>query len=83
MMTVTWWMWLIAGVLLAGMTVFLAFLSLSAGSAYGSNYHSLSPRQRVMGRSLYLGSLIASLACGVGGMIAIFLAAKMLFAAVA
>ena len=82
-MTITWWMWLIAGVLLAGMAVFLAFLSLSAGSAYGANYHSLSPRQRVMGRLLYLGSLIASLICGVGGMIAVFVAARMLFAAVA
>ena len=82
-MTVTWWMWLIAGALLAGMAVFLAFLSLSAGSAYGSNYHSLSPRQRVMGRLLYLGSLFASLVCGASGIIAVFLAARMLFAGAA
>jgi len=79
-MTVTWWMWLIAGVLLGGMAVFLAFLSLSAGSAYGANYHSLSPQQRVMGRLLYLGSLMASLVCGGSGLIAIFLAGRMLFA---
>jgi len=79
-MTVTWWMWLIAGIFLAGMAVFLAFLSLSAGSAYGANYHSLSSRQRVMGRLLYLGSLIASLVCGGSGLIAMFLAGRMLFA---
>ena len=47
-------MWLVAGLLLAGMAAFLAFLSLSAGSAYGSNYHSLSPRQRAMGRLLLI-----------------------------
>ena len=40
-MTITWWMWLIAGVLLAGMAASLAFLSLSAGSAYGANYERL------------------------------------------
>jgi hypothetical protein len=74
-------MWLIAGMLLAGMTAFFAFLSLSAGSAYGANYHSLSPRQRVMGRLLYLGSLVTSLVCGASGAIAVFLAARLLFAA--
>ena len=82
-MTITWWIWLIAGMLLAGMAVFLAFLSLSAGSAYGANYHSLTPRQRVMGRLLYLGSLIASLVCGASGMVAVFMAARMLFAGIA
>jgi len=82
-MTITWWMWLIAGLVLAGMTAFLAFLSLSAGSAYGSNYHSLSPRQRAMGRLLYLGSLFAALACGIGGVLAVVQAARMLFAAAA
>jgi hypothetical protein len=82
-MTMTWWMWLIAGLLLAGMSAFLAFLSLSAGSAYGSNYHSLSPRQRAMGRLLYLGSLFAALVCGIAGVLAVFLSARMLFAATA
>lgn len=78
-MTITWWMWLIAGLLMAGMTGFLAFLSLSAGSAYGSNYHSLSPRQRAMGRLLYLGSLIAALICAASGILAMYLAARGLF----
>jgi len=81
-MTIPWWLWLIAGVLLAGMAAVLAFLSLSAGTAYGANYHSLSPRQRTMGRLLYLGSLLASLACGAGGLIAVFLAGRLLLAGV-
>jgi hypothetical protein len=76
-------MWLIAGMLLGGMAAFCAFLSLSAGSAYGSNYHSLSPRQRVMGRLLYLGSLVMSLVCAASGAIAVFLAARLLFGGVA
>ena len=78
-MTISWWLWLIIGVLLAGMSAFLAFLSLSAGSAYGSNYHSLSPRQRVMGRLLYLGSLVAALICGASGLIAVLLSMRLLF----
>lgn len=75
-MAMTWWLWLIVAILLAGMGAFLAFLSLSAGSAYGANYHSLSPRQRIMGRLLYLGSLAGCLACAAGGMIAVLLAVK-------
>lgn len=78
-MILPWWLWLIAGVLLAGMSAFMAFLSLSAGSAYGANYHSLSSRQRVMGRTLYLGSLVAALVCGAGGMVAVFLSLRLLF----
>ena len=75
-MAMTWWLWLIVAVVLAGSTAFFAFLSLSAGSAYGANYHSLSPRQRVMGRLLYLGSLVASLACAAGAMMAALLAVR-------
>jgi hypothetical protein len=78
-MTIAWWVWLIGGILLAGMSASLAFLSLSAGSAYGSNYHSLSPRQRVMGRVLYLGSLVFALVCAASGAIAVLLAARIFF----
>jgi hypothetical protein len=79
-MTIAWWIWLVIGTFLAGTTAFLAFLSLSAGSAYGANYHSLSPRQRVMGRLLYLGSLIGSLVCAASGAIAVLLAVRAFFA---
>ena len=63
-----WWMWLIAGVLLAMASAFFAMLSLSAGTAYGTDYHTLSKAQRVMARMLYLGALIAALVCGVAGL---------------
>lgn len=76
----TWWLWLIAAVLLAGMAAFLAFLSLSAGSAYGANYHSLTRRQRAMGRLLYLGSLTAALACAATAMIAALMTVRALLA---
>lgn len=79
-MLMVWWLWLIAGIFLAGMTAFLAFLSLSAGSAYGANYHSLSSRQRVMGRLLYLGSLLGALVCAASGVLAVLLAARLFFA---
>jgi hypothetical protein len=35
-----------------------------------------------MGRLLYLGSLLASVACGAGGLIAVFLAGRLLLAGV-
>ncbi|OGT59708.1 MAG: hypothetical protein A3E01_04400 [Gammaproteobacteria bacterium RIFCSPHIGHO2_12_FULL_63_22] len=39
-----------------------AMLGLSAGTAYGTDYHVLSPRQRVMARVLGLGSMVAAVA---------------------
>jgi uncharacterized membrane protein len=60
----SWWMWLIAAVLLAMASAFCAMLSLSAGTAYGTEYHTLSQRQRVMARMLYLGALLAAIFCG-------------------
>jgi len=64
----SWWVWLIAGVLLAMASAFCAMLSLSAGTAYGTNYHTLSPPQRVMARLLTLGALVAAIFCGLAAM---------------
>ena len=64
----SWWMWLLAGVLLAMASAFFAMLSLSAGTAYGTDYHTLSAVQRVMARILYLGALVAALVCGLVGL---------------
>jgi hypothetical protein len=64
----TWWMWLIASAMLAMASAFFAMLSLSAGTAYGSNYHTLSRPQRVMARVLYLGALAAAIVCGLSGL---------------
>lgn len=59
-----WWVFAIAA-LASGMgAAAFAFLGLSAGTAYGSNYHVLSQAQRRMARLLYLGSLVAALALG-------------------
>ena len=45
-----WWVWGI-GAVVAGMASGMsAMLSLSAGTAYGRDYHSLSPAQRMMAR---------------------------------
>ena len=63
--------WLIAiGALACGMgAAAFAFLGLSAGTAYGSNYHVLSHAQRRMARMLYLGSLLAALALGLAALL--------------
>lgn len=67
-----WWAWGI-GAIAAGMACALfAMLGLSAGTAYGTEYHVLSPRQRVMAKLLGLGSVVAAVALG---MLALGLAA--------
>ena len=59
-----WWVWGI-GAIAAGMACALfAMLGLSAGTAYGTEYHALSPRQRVMAKLLGLGSVVAAVALG-------------------
>ena len=64
-MTLSWWMFLVAGVLLGIASAFFAMLSLSAGTAFATEYHVLSKRQRVMAKLLGLGAFAASAACGV------------------
>jgi uncharacterized membrane protein len=61
---ISWWMFLLAGVVLGMAGAFSAMLSLSAGTAYGTEYHNLSARQRAMARALGLGSLATAVLCG-------------------
>jgi hypothetical protein len=63
-----WWIWFLASLVLAAASAFFAMLSLSAGTAYGTDYHNLTPRQRVMARVLYLGALVLALVCGLAGL---------------
>lgn len=76
----SWWIWLIASVLLGLASGFCAMLSLSAGTAYGTDYHTLSPRQRVMARVLYLGALLVAIACALACLALAAWAAKLLLA---
>jgi hypothetical protein len=63
-MSISWWMYLLAAAVVAGGSAFFAMLGLSAGTAYGTDYHTLTPRQRAMARMLGVGSLAAALLCG-------------------
>lgn len=58
------WAWLLAALFLGASSAFLAMLGLSAGTAYGTDYHVLSPRQRAMAKLLGFGSLFGALLCG-------------------
>lgn len=59
-----WWVWGI-GAVVAGMASGMsAMLSLSVGTAYGTEYHVLSPRQRTMARMLGIGAMVAAVAFG-------------------
>jgi len=70
------WLWLALAVL-AGMAAgFFAMLGVSAGTAYGANYHSLSARQRWMGATLYRGSVLAAIGSGALAALAITLAVR-------
>ena len=67
-----WWAWGIGAIASGMASAMFAMLGLSAGTAYGTEYHVLSPRQRVMARMLGLGSMVAVVAFG---MLALGLAA--------
>ncbi|KFN42264.1 hypothetical protein [Arenimonas oryziterrae] len=69
----TWWIWLIVAAVMAMSCAFFVMLSLSSLSAYGANYHSFTPRQRFMGKALYLGSFAAAIASALAGALAVFL----------
>ena len=70
------WLWLALAVLCGGGSVFFAALGVSAGTAYGSNYHSLSTRQRWMGATLYRGSLLMAVVSGATAALALLLAVR-------
>ena len=55
-------LWAIAlgAVVLAVGAAMLAMLGLSAGTAYGRDYHDLTPRQRTMARLLSVGALLGA-----------------------
>jgi hypothetical protein len=67
-MTLAWWMFLIAAVVLGMASAFCAMLSLSAGTAFATDYHVLSKRQRVMAKLLGVFSLAAAFACGLAAL---------------
>jgi len=75
----TWWLWLILAVLMAGGCGFFLMLALSSASAYGAHFHSLTPRQRFMGNTVYIGALMLALMCAVFGCFSLFFAASPLW----
>jgi hypothetical protein len=70
-----WW-WLLLAVVAGGGAMFFAALGVSAGSAYGANYHSLTRRQKWMGATLYRGSIVLSIASAAMGALAVLLAIR-------
>lgn len=68
----TWWMWVLVATVLAMASAGFAFLALSAGTAFGTDYYTLTPRQRAMARWLARGSLTSALACGLLGFFALW-----------
>lgn len=59
-----WWAFAIAALLCGTGAALLAFLGLSAGTAYGTDYHTLSDTQRRMARMLAMGAIAGALAFG-------------------
>jgi len=58
-----WWAYAAASLVFGLGTAALGFLALSAGTAYGTEYHVLSAAQRRMARLLAAGALAGALAC--------------------
>jgi len=67
-MAISWWMYLLAGLALGAASAFCAMLGLSAGTAYSTEYHTLTSRQRAMAKMLGFGSLAAALLFGLAGL---------------
>jgi len=63
-MSFPWWAFVLAGIVLGVGSAFCAMLSLSAGTAFATEYHVLSKRQRVMAKLLGLGSFAACVVFG-------------------
>ena len=70
------WLWLALAVVAGGGSVFFAALGVSAGSAYGANYHSLTVRQRWMGATLYRGALVMAVGSAAMAALAVLLAVR-------
>jgi len=45
-----WWVWLIVAFVMAGSAAFSGMFALASGTAFGTHYHTLTPRQRWMSR---------------------------------
>lgn len=67
MFVMTWWLWALLAAAMAMAGGAFAFLALSAGTAFGTDYHVLSPRQRAMARWLTRTALLMAVLCGVVG----------------
>ena len=74
------WLWLALAILAGGGSAFFAFLGVSAGTAYGANFHSLSERQKWMGATLYRGSLVTAVGLAAMSVLAVALAFRQWFA---
>lgn len=69
MLVMTWWLWAVLAVMLAMASIGFAFLALSAGTAFGTDYHALTARQRTMARWLVRAALFAAVLCGLAGLL--------------
>ena len=63
------WALAVGAVVLAFGAAMLAMLGLSAGTAYGRDYHVLTPRQRVMAKLLGVGAWMGAAAFAGGALV--------------
>ena len=68
-----WWVWLIVAFVMAGSAAFSGMFALASGTAFGTHYHTLTSRQRWMGRfALYSAILTCFFTTIVGFAAAIY-----------
>ena len=79
MIAMTWWLWALLAAVMAMAAAGFAFVALSAGTAFGTDYHTLTPRQRTMARWLTRASLLAALFCGLLGVLSAWRAFSVLW----
>jgi hypothetical protein len=71
------WALAVGAVVLAFGAAVLAMVGLSAGTAYGRDYHELTPRQRVMAKLLGFGALLGAVLFAGGALVLAMWALKL------
>jgi hypothetical protein len=64
MFAMSWWMWALLALAMAMAGGGFAFLGVAAGTAFGTDYHVLTPRQRAMARWLTRTAFLMAVLCG-------------------
>jgi hypothetical protein len=65
----TWWVWLIVAFVMAGSAAFSGMFAVASGTAFGTHYFTMTPRQRWMSRFSFYAAVLTSVITTIVGFI--------------